>query len=68
MGYKHLKIDERESILKMFSEEKNITHIAEFLGRNKGMISRELSRKRYSSCEKCRPITYNRNNLTLRTV
>ena len=35
MGYKHLNIDERESILKMLSEEKNITHIAELLGRNK---------------------------------
>ena len=38
MGYKHLNIDERESILKMLSEEKNITHIAELLGRNKGTI------------------------------
>jgi len=51
MGYKHLNIDERESILKMFSEQKNITHIAELLGRNKGTISRELSRNRSSTGE-----------------
>ena len=44
MGYKHLNIDERESILKMRSEQKNVTHIAELVGRNKGTISRELSR------------------------
>ena len=43
MGYKHLNIDERESILKMRSEQKNLTHIAELIGRNKGTISRELS-------------------------
>ena len=51
MGYKHLNIDERESILKMLSEEKNITHIAELLGRNKGTVSRELSRNRSSTGE-----------------
>ena len=44
MGYRHLSIDERESILKMQSEQKNMTHIAELVGRNKGTISRELSR------------------------
>ena len=44
MGYKHLNIDERESILKMRSEQKNVTHIAELIGRNKDTISRELSR------------------------
>ena len=49
MGYKHLNIDKRQSILKMLSEEKRITHIAELLGRNKGTISRELSRNRNSS-------------------
>jgi IS30 family transposase len=51
MGYKHLNIDERESILKMLSEQKNITHIAELLGRNKGTISRDLSRNRSSTGE-----------------
>lgn len=51
MGYKHLNIDERESILKMLSEQKNLTHIAELLGRNKGTISRELSRNRSSTGE-----------------
>ncbi len=51
MGYKHLNIDERESILKMLSEEKNITHISELLGRNKGTISRELSRNLSSTGE-----------------
>jgi len=44
MGYRHLTIDERESILKMRSEQKNMTQIAELIGRNKGTISRELSR------------------------
>lgn len=44
MGYKHLTIDERESILKMQSEQKSMTYIAERIGRNKGTISRELSR------------------------
>ena len=51
MGYKHLTIDERESILKMRSEQKNMTHIAESLGRNKGTISRELSRNLSSTGE-----------------
>ena len=51
MGYKHLNIDERESILKMLSEQKNMTHIAELIGRNKGTISRELSRNLSSTGE-----------------
>ena len=51
MGYKHFNIDERESILKMLSEQKNMTHIAELLGRSKGTISRELSRNRSSTGE-----------------
>ena len=54
MGYKHLNIDERESILKMLSEQKNMTDIAELLGRNKGTISRELSRN-LSSTGKYKP-------------
>jgi len=49
MGYRHLTIDERESILKMRSEQKNMTQIAESIGRNKGTISRELSRNRCST-------------------
>jgi len=44
MGYTHLNIDERESILKMRSEGKNLSEIAEYLGRDKGTISRELRR------------------------
>ena len=36
MGYVHLNIDERESILKMRSEGKNLSDIAERLGRDKG--------------------------------
>ena len=44
MGYRHLTIDERENILKMHSEQKNMVRIAELIGRNKGTISRELSR------------------------
>ena len=51
MGYKHLNIDERESILKMLSEQKNMTHVAELIGRNKGTISRELSRNLSSTGE-----------------
>jgi len=51
MGYKHLNIDDRESILKMRSEQKNLTHIAELIGRNKGTISRELSRNLSSTGE-----------------
>ena len=49
MGYRHLTIDERESILKMRSERKHMTHIAELIGRSKGTISRELSRNRCST-------------------
>ncbi|HPS55206.1 MAG TPA: IS30 family transposase [Sedimentisphaerales bacterium] len=44
MSHEHLTIDERESILKMRSERKNMTDIADQLGRNKGTISKELSR------------------------
>ncbi|ARN57769.1 IS30 family transposase [Sedimentisphaera salicampi] len=44
MGYKHLNINERECILKMQAKGKNLSQIAEYLGRNKGTISRELSR------------------------
>ncbi len=51
MGYVHLNIDERESILKMRSEGKNLSDIAERLGRDKGTISRELSRNISSTCE-----------------
>ena len=51
MGYGHLTIDERESILKMRSEEKDMTDIAKQLGRNKGTISRELSRNISSTGE-----------------
>jgi len=51
MGYRHLTIDERESILKMLSEQKDMTHIAESIGRDKGTVSRELSRNRCSTGE-----------------
>ncbi len=51
MGYVHLNIDERESILKMQSEGKFLSEIAEYLGRNKGTISRELSRNTSSTGE-----------------
>lgn len=44
MGYRHLTIDERESILKMHSEQKKLTEIAALIGRDKGTVSRELSR------------------------
>ena len=51
MGYRHLSIDERESILKMRSEQKDMAHIAELIGRDKGTISRELSRNLSSTGE-----------------
>jgi IS30 family transposase len=51
MGYNHLNIDERENILKMKSEGKNSPEIADYLGRNKGTISRELSRNTSSTGE-----------------
>ncbi len=51
MGYKHLNIDERESILKMLCKEKKLTEIARKIGRNKGTISRELSRNLSSTGE-----------------
>jgi IS30 family transposase len=51
MGYRHLNIDERESILKMLSKENNLTKIAGMIGRNKGTISRELSRNLCSTGE-----------------
>ncbi len=51
MGYVHLNIDERESILKMQSEGKILSEIAEYLGRNKGTVSRELSRNTSSTGE-----------------
>ena len=51
MGYEHLNIDERESILKMHSEEKSFSQIADYLGRSKGTISRELSRNGSSTGE-----------------
>ncbi len=51
MGYRHLNIDERESILKMLSKEKNLTEIAGMIGRSKGTISRALSRNICSTGE-----------------
>src|SRR6056297_3658157 len=49
MGYKHLNINERECILKMQAKGKNLSEISEYLGRNKGTISRELSRNIFST-------------------
>jgi len=51
MGYNHVNIDERENILKMKSEGKNLLEIADYLGRNKGTISRELNRNTSSTGE-----------------
>ncbi len=51
MGYRHLNIDERESILKMLSKEKDLTEIAGMIGRSKGTISRALSRNICSTGE-----------------
>ena len=44
MGYRHLSIDEREVILKMRAQQASMQQIADYLGRNAGTISRELSR------------------------
>ena len=44
MSYHHLTISERECILLMHHSKESITKISEVLGRNKGTISRELSR------------------------
>jgi IS30 family transposase len=51
MGYKHLNIDEREVILKMCSEGKTLEQVGDYLGRNKGSISRELLRNVSSTGE-----------------
>lgn len=44
MGFKHLTINERESILKFQSQGKSISDIALILERNKSTISREFKR------------------------
>jgi IS30 family transposase len=44
MSYHHLTISERECILLMNHSKESITQISQVLGRNKGTISRELSR------------------------
>lgn len=51
MGYRHLNIDEREIILKMQAAGKSFQDMAENLGRNKGTISRELTRNKSSTGE-----------------
>jgi IS30 family transposase len=44
MGYGHLNIDEREVILKMWAQRASMRQIGDYLGRDAGTISRELSR------------------------
>jgi len=51
MGYGHLSIDEREVILKMQAQRASMRHIAEYLGRDAGTISRELFRNVSSTGE-----------------
>ena len=51
MGYRHLSIDERETILKMRENSKTIGEIAEKLGRSSSTISRELCRNVSSTGE-----------------
>jgi len=51
MGYEHLNIDERESILKTMAEHKSMRQIGEQLGRDAGTISRELRRNVSSTGE-----------------
>jgi len=51
MGYKHLSIDERETILKMISQGNSYRQIGDYIGRSAGTISRELSRNTSSTGE-----------------
>lgn len=44
MSYKHLNITEREKILYCIASNFSITEIAEYIGRNKSTVSRELKR------------------------
>ena len=44
--YKHLSIEERESILLMCAGGRNLTEISLILGRSKSTISRELQRNK----------------------
>jgi transposase, IS30 family len=44
MGYVHLNIDEREVILKMSAQNTSMRQIADYMERDVGTISRELSR------------------------
>ncbi|RIE15624.1 IS30 family transposase [Candidatus Cryosericum septentrionale] len=44
MSYHHLTMSERECILRMHHNQKDITQIAQTLGRSKSTISRELHR------------------------
>jgi len=51
MGYGHLSIDERESIMKMLGQGCSYGDIGERLGRHKGTISREVRRNVSSTGE-----------------
>ena len=54
MGYGHLSIDERESIMKMVAQGFSYSEIGQRLGRHKGTISREW-RRNVSSTGEYRP-------------
>lgn len=54
MGYGHLNIDEREVILKMRAQQVSMREIGDYLGRDAGTISRELSRN-FSSTGEYKP-------------
>lgn len=51
MGYGHLSIDDREVILKMQTQQASMQQIGDRIGRNKGTVSRELSRNVSSTKE-----------------
>ena len=51
MGYGHLSIDERESIMKMAAQGFSYSEIGQRLGRHKGTISREWRRNVSSTGE-----------------
>ena len=54
MGYGHLNIDERESILKMRTKDKSMRQIGDEMCRSAGTISREL-RRNVSSTHEYKP-------------
>ena len=60
--YKHLSINERESLLILIKSNKSITEISKAMGRSKSKISRELKRNSgvrdiFPACRRRKDIT-----------